>query len=234
MQLQKIITVLIVLLSLILVGVVGIGAWFYMNRPASVPAETPNEEIPLPPDGEIPSAPVPQQPVSQNPNETATEADSEEQYALLFDSVGAIRIDFALATSGEIYNLYADQVELAKQVDPNAGEFAIQIAMHDLNNDKVHEAIVYNAMPGFCGSGGCSFHVWRKGSAGWENIYEGLAYDTVGVTESTTGDYKNLLLSVHGGVGYMTQVLQFIFKDEAYQRWNLVAVWNGERFVIPQ
>lgn len=93
------------------------------------------------------------------------------------------------------------------------------------------EAVVYLDLPGYCGSGGCTIEVLRKQGKTWNRIFSGLGYETIGVTESIGNGYANLIISVHGeDVAYMTKVIEYIFNERAYERWDIVSIWNGRTF----
>jgi hypothetical protein len=236
MSLQKILTILIASLCGVLVIIGIVGAALYLQEPAAsepvvqAPATTTPTSQTLPP--ARPVTTLPATTTTQTPPSGAI--DPAKEYDNLFEASGATKLSFSLVTTGEVYALYAEDIAQAKKTASSSDGYALNVAMLDLNGDKVQEAIVYEDLPGYCGSGGCSIEVWQKTGTTWNNIFKGLGYETIGVTDSTTSGYKNLLISVHGDVGYMTKVVEYVFKGDGYQEWNVLAVWNGTTFAIPQ
>jgi len=116
MAFQKTLIILIVVLSIVLVLVAGVGAWFYFNQSTGVVESTPQTPIEEPTTQQIPSEPItgPTTPSATSNTEveggTETETNAEEEYNNLFSAVGATRLTLLPVNSGEIYNIYAADI----------------------------------------------------------------------------------------------------------------------------
>ena len=166
----------------------------------------------------------------------ATAADVEQEYERLLEKLSAKRINFVSVDStagelGSVYALYATDIKVARQLFPAAKEFPISIALVDLNYDGVEEAVVFEDLPGFCGSGGCTFDVYRKEKGKWVNIFSAVAGENAAISTVVRGTYVDLYLFTHGGLGYLTQAVRYEWTGSGYEAKASVAMWDGSQFL---
>lgn len=156
-------------------------------------------------------------------------------YATLFQKLLGTKLEFTQTASsegemGSVYALYAKDIADAKKSFPGLSTFPIKIALVDLNKDGVSESLVLEDLPGYCGSGGCPFDIYRKDKGKWVNIYSSLAGLTVGVSSVYTNGYADLFLSVTGDSGYESKVVRYSWDGKQYTAGDIVATWNGTQF----
>lgn len=220
--------VAIVIAAVLLVGG-GISAFFLLktspqeqtNTPQNTSSNTPN------------STTVVTAGQTQVQNEPVVDVDAA--YVTLFQKLLGTKLQFTQTASsegdmGSVYALYAKDIADAKKSFPGLSTFPIKIALVDLNKDGVSEALVLEDLPGYCGSGGCPFDIYRKDKGKWVNIYSSLAGLTVGVSSVYTNGYADLFLSVTGDSGYESKVVRYSWDGKQYTAGDIVATWNGTQF----
>lgn len=163
--------------------------------------------------------------------------DVDKAYKELFGQFGATPVPFIVVSSatdkeyGSIYALYSADVSQSKKFFPEAGNYSIGVSLADLNGDGVREALVYENLPGYCGTGGCLFNVYQKQSGSWKQILSTLAGETVGVSDSSTNNFNNILVTTKASAA---QVEMYVWDGSKYKSWQTVATWNGSKFVAGQ
>ena len=177
--------------------------------------------------------------VSPAQTQTGTAIDPEKEYAQLFGKVLGQKINFTAVSSstgelGSIYALYETEITAEKKEYPQISAFPIQIALVNLNGDDLKEAIVYNNLSSYCGSGGCALDIYKKAGGKWVNIFSGIAHDTVGIANTLTNGYTDLFVSIQGDIGAYIKVVRYTWDGKQYQPWEVVAVWDGTTFQTVQ
>lgn len=162
--------------------------------------------------------------------------DINAAYVTLFQKLLGTKLQFTQTNStegdmGSVYTLYAKDIADAKKSFPGLATFPIKIALVDINKDGVSEAVVLEDLPGYCGSGGCPFDIYKKDKGKWVNIYGSLAGLTVGVSSVYTNGYADLFLSVTGDSGYESKVIRYSWDGKQYTAGDIVASWNGTTFI---
>ena len=208
----------------ILVVMLGLGAWFIWPGDQT-PSESTVQDVPI-------SGNFTQSVTVPSPSGTINPA---QEYARVFAALSATSLTFTKVASatgnlGDVYALYTDEIAQYKQLFPTAGTAELSISSTDLNSDNVQEAVVLVDMPGYCGSGGCPLDIYQKRDSVWQLVFTTLAYDLVGVMSTRTGGYNNLVLSVYGEPGYMTRVVVYEWDGNTYQPADTAAIWNGATF----
>lgn len=165
--------------------------------------------------------------------------DIEKENRVLFEKLSARKVEFiSVGTStgkfADIYALYATDIATAKHLFPKEKSFPIEVASVDLNGDAMAEVIVYESLPGFCGSAGCPFDVYKKENNTWRALLNTLAYETVGTLPVVREGYLDLLILVHGDVGYLSNAVRFGWDGKQYQGLETLAQWNGSTFNFAQ
>lgn len=164
----------------------------------------------------------------------ALAVDLAKEYDSLFASLSAKRVLLKAVSSpggelGSVYDLYASDVADSKKLEPNASAgYAIHAALLDLDGDKIAEALVYEDLPSFCGSGGCPVDVWQKAGTSWKRIGTGFGSGTIGLIAGESG-YANLLITGQEGA-----VERYVWDGSAYKDFGVVATWNGKTFTPVQ
>jgi hypothetical protein len=167
------------------------------------------------------------------------EVDADAEYALLLQKISGQTVSFSRVASsagaaGSVYALYAADIASAKKWYPTLQDFSMQIALIDLNDDGAAEAVVYEDLAGFCGSGGCPLDIYKKQGAAWVPLFNGLVRERVALANNFTNQYRDLLLSIHGSVGYQTNIVRFSWDGSQYRSAELMATWDGTTFNLPQ
>jgi hypothetical protein len=249
MQTQKIITIAIVLLIILLLGFVGVGVWVRMQTtplsgtggPSGGTTTEPNNQpggngntVP----GGNTTTPGGTGGTTGGNTSAGTIPNSQTEYTKLFSTLGASKITLQIVGTtagqyGDVYALYAADVELAKKVVPNATGYPIYVGVKDLNTDSTSEVVVYKDMPGLCGSGGCQIEVLQKKGSSYEALLSTVGYEFIGAGSTKTNGYTDLYISVHGSdAGYMTEVVKYAWNGTMYAPTSAVAVWDGDSFEV--
>lgn len=166
--------------------------------------------------------------------------DIPKEYATLFNTLAAQSISFttvgadATGDMAGVYALYSADIAAVKKMFPAATRLTIDVALVDLNEDGTPEALVSENLPGYCGSGGCPLDIYRKVKGKWVALYNTLAAGTVGQSNTYTGGYADLFLSIHGDLGYLSNVIRYTWDGTQYQPKNTVARWDGQTFQMVQ
>jgi hypothetical protein len=158
-------------------------------------------------------------------------------YASLFQNINAHALTFGAVDASHdtqgIYALYRSDVSIAQRYASAGESLSVEVAWQDLNYDGTAEALVYENLPGFCGSGGCPFEVYQKNGGVWRKILSTTALrDAVGISTQLTGAFADMYLSVAGVPASELHVVRYAWDGAAYQRKNTVAAWNGAAFAI--
>ena len=104
--------------------------------------------------------------------------------------------------------------------------------MTDINGDGVDEALVLENLPGFCGTAGCPFDVYKKQGSQWVKIFSTLVQGNVGLSTNYVNSYQALLLVVEANG--QSSLEQYVWNGSSYQASAVVAVWNGSSFQLSQ
>lgn len=211
----------------------GILFWL-LNKSSSTTPSTPTvqhstSDFPVAPQNNSNSNPVsaPPQPV-----ETGYSIDS------LFNILSAQKVSFtrvAADASGSmagLYDLYKKDKNIAKSLYPSNIDFSIGVSMVDLNHDGIQEAIVYEDLPGFCGSGGCTLDIYQRNQKGWNKIFSAISGPDVGIANSSTNEYSDLFFTVHGEIKPQSTLARYIWNNNQYNSKENVAIWNGSQFTL--
>lgn len=233
MNIQKIVTWTIVVLLAALLGVGVFTLWLIRSGGTQAP---PQQQTEIPSQTSAGNTTVSS--TSNNPASSSSSADVAKQYAALFASLNAQPISFtevdgAQGSYGDIYKLYADDIALSKKIAPNAPHYALEVGSIDLEGDGTAEVIVYENLPGMCGSGGCPIDLYKKHSTLYESMFSVLGNGTVGILSTKTQGYFDLLLSTHGDTGFKTDVAEYKWDGSTYAKGSVVATWDGANFVPP-
>ncbi len=175
--------------------------------------------------------------VSVNSGTTAQKQpppDIKGSYSDLFAKLLAQEAAFVAVDSSDktgIYALYAKDITSAKQITPGAGDYSLHVAQVDLNGDGSAEALVYEDLPGFCGTDGCALDVYQKQSGKWVKIYSVTAQGEIGISNTSINGYAQLLLTIRGAAGNQSHVVLYTWDGKTYQPQETVAAWNGTTFV---
>ena len=165
--------------------------------------------------------------------------DIQGAYARLFEKILAKKILFARVNSstgdtGSLYSLYAKDVAEAKKMFPAQSDFSIGVALLDITDDGVAEALVLDDLPGYCGTGGCTLDIYKKQNGKWVSIYNVLAQGEIGLSNTITSGYQDLFLSVHTSGSPNTAVVRYVWDGKTYQPGEVMAVWDGTIFRTAQ
>lgn len=179
-------------------------------------------------------------------NSSSSQASSQTQsqppvdisgaYANLFTQLLAKPLVFEQAnasSTGDLKSIYAFYAEdIAGEIShrPSGGPYSIDVALVDITNDDIAEALVYENLVDFCGSGGCPFDMYQKKSGKWTKIYSNLVGGDIGVSNVLTNGYLDLFLSVGGSPA----VDRYVWDGKKYQSKETVALWTGTGFQVAQ
>ncbi|OGC83011.1 hypothetical protein A3D68_01305 [Candidatus Adlerbacteria bacterium RIFCSPHIGHO2_02_FULL_52_17] len=162
--------------------------------------------------------------------------DIKAAYQTLFPQILGTEVQFVPTTASStgdikiIYALYSDDVAAEQKAYPSVGDFAVDIALVDITDDGVPEAIVFENLPSFCGSGGCPLDVYKKVNSKWTNIYSIIAGSEVGLSNTLINGYLDLYMTVGGS----DTVDRYSWDGTTYQFKEVMAVWDGTSFHLPQ
>lgn len=230
----------IILVVLIVVVVLGGGAglWYFSQLQSSVQTNTQTGSNGLPDTPGVNTGGSSSQIGSQTTAPSGI--DFEQVYAALFQKLNAQKIAFTAVSASstgnvaDIYALYKADVAESMQLSPGETDFSIQVAAVDLNADGTPEALVYEDLPGFCGTGGCTLDIYQLQKSKWVKVSSLLAGGDIGLANTSTEGYTDLFLSVAGDIGSQTDVVRYSWDGTEYQPGAAVAAWNGTTFDIAQ
>ncbi len=157
-------------------------------------------------------------------------------YVTLFGKIGAQKVKFnsvssSAGESGAVYALYSADIAAARKMFPKLTSFPMNIALIDLNGDAVNEAVVWENLPGLCGSAGCPLELYTKVGGKWSQIYTGFSGSNVGLGASN-GGYADLFSAILGDdVGYESKIVKYSWDGAKYAPNGVVATWDGSQFV---
>ena len=171
------------------------------------------------------------------PTQTTTQTqqvpiDINAAYAALFPQILGTQVAFVQATAtstgdmGALYKLYTSNIAANQKMYPNSAS-SIDIALVDLTEDSKPEAIVYENLLSFCGSGGCTIDVYKKVGNTWTNIFSTAGGGVVGLSNTLTSGYLDLYLTVGAG----DTVDRYMWNGSTYQYKEVMASWNGSLFM---
>ena len=196
------------------------------------------------PNTAAPSAQINQTPTSYPSNQTSVETAAQNQtqaqtavdlnaaYNALFQKILAQKIVFTQIrassedTSG-IYALYSQDIEDAKKSFPSAFGLSIGINMTDLNEDAMSEVLVFENLPGACGTAGCPFDIFKKEKGKLINIFSALTGENIGISNTYTNNYIDLFLAREN------YVVRYTWDGKQYNPGEVVATWDGTTFITP-
>ena len=99
---------------------------------------------------------------------------------------------------------------------PGAGAIRYAAGWTDLDGDGEDEAILHVVGPYFCGTGGCPTAVLTRAGAMWRKVGDiSVSRAPIGVANTQTNGWKDLVVSVSGGGGPSGMAL-LKFDGEAY------------------
>ena len=197
------------------------------------------------PNTDAPSTQINQTPTSYPSNQTSVETAAQDQtqaqtavdlnaaYNTLFQKIVAQKIVFTQVraasedTSGA-YALYSQDIEDAKKSFPSAFGLSIGVNVTDLNEDAVSEVLVFENLPGACGTAGCPFDIYKKEKGKLVTIFSTLTGENIGISNTYTNNYIDLFLA-RGNY-----VVRYTWDGKTYQPGETMAVWNGSAFQVTQ
>lgn len=159
--------------------------------------------------------------------------DLEAAYAAMFQKLLAHRVVFARVSSGDVYALYENDVAQSREWYPSKTDFSIGVAMEDITDDGVAEALVLDDLPGSCGAAGCPLTIYQKKGAAWESVFASQIQSEVGLANVITNGHLDLFLVQQGyGDSYQTAVRRYVWDGQKYSYKELAAAWDGSTFVV--
>lgn len=203
------------------------GGVFWLTRPTAPATNTP--VIPVDSSGYT-------APVGVTSGNTIKAPDIDKQYQQIFATLSAQKVVFTPVGSsaeegwGKIYDLYADDIESSMKLSPDAGTYILHAALVDLNADGVEEVLVYEDLPGFCGSAGCPFGVYTLEGTAWKRVLSVLSGDTIGVTQAKTQGFSDLLVVAGVTSDGSVPMTRYSWDGKQYAEGGVVATWNGSSF----
>ena len=164
--------------------------------------------------------------------------DIKKEYDVLFQKILAQKISFVAVDStsgdsGSVYALYTNDIDAEKKAYPNMTKFPISIALADLTDDNVPEALVEEDLPGYCGSGGCPLDIYKKSNGKWTLLFSSLVSGDIGLSSTITNGYRDLFLPVSGDIVYQSKIMRYTWDGKTYQPGEIMATWNGTTFITP-
>lgn len=228
--------------ALLLIGIlsVGLAGWWLWS---SLSSNTPNDGQRAPDGTQFPIQDVPYTPRSgQNGSQAQSSSQSPDitaAFASLFSQVGAtsvtmVKIDAASSgDSAAIYALYAGDVAISKEIYPKDSSYPMHVAFVDLNEDGTSEAIVYEDLPGFCGTVGCALDIYQKRAGTWSKIFDTVVQGEIGLLNVYVNSYRSLLLTTSAG-GSQSNAVPYAWDGKVYQPGTVVAAWDGTTFILSQ
>ena len=100
--------------------------------------------------------------------------------------------------------------------------------MVDLNEDGVLEALAFEDLPGYCGTAGCPFDIYKKEKGKWVNILNVLTGENIGVSNTYTNNYADLFLASGNAVA------RYVWDGKQYNPGETMAIWDGAAFQLSQ
>ncbi len=85
---------------------------------------------------------------------------------------------------------------------------------------------MYENLPDYCGSGGCTLDVYKETGGTWSKIFGTNGGGVVGLSNALTNGYLDLYLTV----GNATSVDRYVWTGSTYQFKEVMASWNGSDF----
>lgn len=168
----------------------------------------------------------------QDQTQAQTAVDLDTAYNALFQKVVAQKIIFTQVRAPSedasgVYALYAQDIEDARTSFPSASGLSIGVAMTDLNEDGTQEVLVFENLPGACGTAGCPFDIYKKEKGKLVNILSTLTGEYVGVSNTYTNNYVDLFLASGNAV------VRYVWDGKQYNPGEVMATWDGSTFVSP-
>jgi len=231
--------ILIALILGLLVIAGGLAIWFFVFMPKASSPSQPGQTTQNNNGGidNSSTVTVPNDTTAQ-PSSTAQQppADINAAYAALFPQILGTEAQFVDATAtstgdlGKLYALYAADVAADKKAYPQNPPFPIEVALVDLTDDGTPEAIVYENLPSFCGTGGCTLDIYKKTGSTWAKVFSTSGGGVVGLSNTLTNGYLDLYLTVGQG----DTVDRYTWNGSTYQFKETMAIWNGSTFTPTQ
>lgn len=176
--------------------------------------------------------------------QAATTANLEQSYTTLFQQLLATGANFAWVNASStlagqagdasaVYALYAADIANNKKMFPQAST-SIQLALTDLTNDGVPEALVYENIAYTCGTAGCPLDIYQKQKGKWVLLFTKLVGPKIGISNTLTSGFLDLFLTVGGSVPGTSAVERFVWNGSTYTYKEVVATWDGAKFNLVQ
>ncbi len=202
---------------------------WWMSKPSTI---TPSAQISQT-STSYPSNQTSVETTAQNKTQAQTALDLNTAYNALFQKILAQKIVFAQTrTASEdasgIYTLYSQDIADAKKSFPAAVNLSVGIAVTDLNEDGVLEVLVFENLPGACGTAGCPFDIYKKEKGKWVNIFSSLTGEDIGISNTYTNKYADLFLAKENAV------VRYTWDGKTYNPGEVMAVWDGSTFHTTQ
>ncbi len=170
--------------------------------------------------------------IAQSQTQAQTAVNIDAAYSALFQKILAQKVVFTQTrtapedTSG-IYSLYTQDIADAKKSFPAAVNLSVGIAVVDLNEDGASEALVFENLPGTCGTAGCPLDIYKKEKEKWVNVFSTLTGENVGISNTYTNNYVDLFLAKE------STVVRYAWDGKTYRPGEVMAIWNGTTFIAP-
>lgn len=225
-QLQKVIIISIVFL--LVIG--GALVWFFLRSSPPTESNNPQTQYGNTGGNNQTTVIVP----SQGQSQAQSSLDIQAAYRDLFQKIIAQRVVFistnatSTGPAGTLYGLYADDIKESKKLYPSAPDFSIKVAFVDITDDGIKEALVYEDLPGFCGSGGCSLDIFQQKQTKWTKLSSLSGGEEVGLSNTLTNGYLDLFLTEEDAV------VRYVWDGKEYQPGETMAIWDGTTFKLAQ
>jgi hypothetical protein len=159
-----------------------------------------------------------------------------QSYSEFFSELWATKVNFVPVTNGSgpagsVYAMYAADITESQKSFPQEKTFSINIALVDVTDDDVVDAIVYNTLPGACGSAGCPLTIYKKDKNNWVNIFNAQTVGEIGLSNTITSGHVDLILTVQSGIRYPHVVTLFVWDGKTYQANNALGYWNNGHII---
>lgn len=224
-----------ILLALGTVAILGGIAWYVLKPEPSQTGVLPSQNG----TGFLSQTSVGTTPGSESQTQSQAPTDFEQAYAQLFQDILAKKIEFAPVNSASggaeagVYKLYEADVAQSKSFFPS-GEVSVDVALIDINEDGSPEALIYENLPGFCGSGGCPFDIYQQQQGKWVRLSSFLGGPNIGLSNTYVNGYLDFFLSESGDMGSESKIIRYRWDGKEYRVKELVALWDGSRFTLIQ